>query len=124
MLPQNPQQLWYQACFDVVDLAECATVSSKNLLLVGKSSRLIFSDLAIFTSCVRSMLMIYCTKGVLFGVNLLQYSWKSHSGTLLRVPHLQCRQRILQQLAPYICIMHYHMGGTSLLLKMHCGNIH
>ena len=124
VLPQTLQQPWYQTCFEVVDLEKCATASSKNLLLrMAQSGGLIFSDLAIFTSFMRSMLMIYCTEGVLLGVNLLHYMWKSHSGTLFRVPHLQCRQRVLQQSALYLCIMHYQLDWMSLLLKMQYGHI-
>lgn len=75
VLPQTPQQPWYKSCFEAVDLERSATASSKNLSLrMAKSGALVFSDLATFTSCLRSMLMIYCTEGVLFGVNLLHWS--------------------------------------------------
>lgn len=122
-LPQTPQQPCYRSCFEAADPERSATASSKNLSLrMAKSGALVFSDLATFTSSLRSMLMIYCTEGVLFGVNLLH--WKSHGGPLPSVPRSQRGQRVLQQSALYVCIRHCQGGRMSLFLKMdrHTGN--
>lgn len=117
VLPQTPQQPCYRSCFEAVDLERSATASSKNLSLrMAKSGALVFSDLATFTSCLRSMLTIYCTEGVLFGVNLLH--WKSHGGPRPSVPRLRCGRRVLQQSALHVGIRHCQGGRMSSFLKM------
>lgn len=102
----GPQQSWYQTCSEAVDPEKCATPSRKNLLLrIAKSSGLIFSDLATFTSCTTSMLMIYCTERVLSGANPLAV-WAEGPAATSSLRKHQSNQ----------------LGWTLLLLRMQYGH--